>query len=161
MRAYPELYRALTVRRSDMIRDFKSATARPPWDGLVDPERNNFPLSLLGPLLRLTLLTPGSPTLCRKALVVSVSHGERRREQGCSEDILIQDFDELGRIVVTRLAKFDLETPETEAFRRIEGMLSVSYFASLRGYHRQAYEAQGLWPQTLTGMGGALRVYCH
>jgi hypothetical protein len=156
----PELCRELTLHKTEIIRDFNAATARTPWTELQEEERINYLRHLIQPVLRLTLFAPGNVRLSHRAIIVASHHGDTRRRQGFTDDILLDDFHQFGQLIVLRLARADPGTPETDAFRRIEGMLSVSYFASLRGYHRPSYEAQGRWPQTLEALNDDLPLYC-
>jgi hypothetical protein len=160
MRPLADVCQDLIVHKSDIVREFNAATACAPWDHLPEEERINFLRNLLEPLVRLTLVTPDGARLRRRTIVVAAYHGDRRRQQGFGDEILPQDFHALGQVIVSRLVQGDPETPETDAFQRIEGLLSVSCLASLRGFHRQQYEAQGRWPETLEVLDEEMPLYC-
>jgi hypothetical protein len=144
-----EVYLECIREEPDIVEKFIAATRRPPWSMFPEEERINFLRDLLEPLLRLAMPEGDERKLCDRTLRIAASHGEHRRAQGLGEDILFEDIDLFGRAVLSQLSELDPEVLESEAYGRVDGVLSLACMASLRGYHRQTFEEMGRWPNTL------------
>src|SRR5688500_13455687 len=108
--------RQLIITQAEVVRAFNSATARPPWSRLPEEERINYLRQLVRPLINLATTDTQNAHLCRRGLLIAARHGQRRHEQGFSEEILLQDFDVFGRAILALLAERDVKALEGSAY---------------------------------------------
>jgi hypothetical protein len=143
----------LVLPEPEIVRAFNSATDRPPWSRLPEAERVDHLRRLAKPLVDLAASGVEDPKLCRRMLVLAVRHGQRRRDQGFTDDILVQDVHYFGAAVLTQFTTRYPEALPGPFVTRLEHLLSLICLASLRGYHRETFERQGRWPGVLADLG--------
>lgn len=99
----------------------------------------------------LALLAPHDRELCRTLLHRAAAHGEMRLEQGLPDALLFQELYLARESLWTYIKEHDPDYGglRSEAILRIDMALSLAAKASLRGYHRPAFEARGEWPQVI------------
>ncbi|MEX2581807.1 MAG: PAS domain-containing protein [Gemmatimonadota bacterium] len=138
----------LAQHAPDIIDGFNRSTEQEPWIHLPEQERLNFLRNLIEPLTEVALSTSGDSKVYRRALHVAARHGERRHAQGLPEQILFDDLYLFRRAVCSQI-ECDDGALYAEAVNRIDAVLSLATFASLRGYYRDDFEARHQWPDTI------------
>ena len=87
----------------------------------------------------------------RQMLHTAARHGEERLANGFPEALVFREHYLLRQALWEHIRdEHDGGDPTSfEAVVRIDTALSVSTKASLRGFHRPTYEAQGRWPECI------------
>lgn len=140
---------ALSRRRPEIIAAFTAATDQEPWDRLPTHERINYLANLIIPFTNFALLPRSDRDSCRRTLHIAARHGERRSEQGFSDETLFQDLYHFRSAICSQLKNLDSSEVFTEAVLRIDKLVSLASLAALRGYYRSDYEARGEWPDVI------------
>jgi hypothetical protein len=83
----------------------------------------------------------------RRLAWAAVEHGGQRRRCGFAENLIHTEYYLLRRTLWTYLREQFPATPGTvEAILRIDAAITLASSASLLGYHRDALERAGRWP---------------
>jgi hypothetical protein len=125
------------------------ATARRPWLQLSEAERVDHLPSFLGHLLGVLFHESTSATDRVAMLKAAATHGEQRRRVGFDEATILHEYYLLRQIIWDRFR----ETFGAVAAEALIGKTDVEFSrataASVRGFHRDALEAQGRWPTAI------------
>jgi hypothetical protein len=101
---------------------------------------------LLGHLLRAVFLRPSDP-YDRVAMVNEAAHhGEQRRTRGFDEDAILHEYYLLRQLLWEEIREAFGAVGGEIIIARVDVELSKAMAASVRGFHRDALEAQGRWP---------------
>ncbi|HEV2149359.1 MAG TPA: hypothetical protein VGR37_18295 [Longimicrobiaceae bacterium] len=90
----------------------------------------------------------------RQMLHTAARHGEERLADGFPEALVFREHYLLRQALWSYVREMhDGDSPLAfEAVARIDTSLSLSTKASLRGFHRPTYEAQGRWPECIDAL---------
>lgn len=162
-RALEEIRTAIHDDVGEILRHFESATFQEPWIHLPA----DFRLDHLGELaMRIADLALGEDDedetdRCRKLVQAAAAHGEQRLRDGFQESLLFHEhylmLNSLWDFLQSRLP------PEIAftAIIRIDAAITHAARASIRGFHRVAYEDQGEWPECIEALVGRWQTLRH
>ena len=152
MRAFETICERVTEHVPQLLRRFTDVTEQEPWIHLPADYRVNFLAEVVSMATRLALRSPDDEELCRRLVHGAARHGENRLEQGLPDAIIFQELYLVREALWLHIKESsgDLESGlAAEAIVRIDMALSIASKASLRGYHRPAFEKRGDWPQMI------------
>jgi hypothetical protein len=122
------------------------ATSRKPWSQFSEAERlDHFP-AFVRYLLRV-IFEKGTAPIDRLAMLKEAArHGQQRRGLGFDEATILHEYYLLRQIIWDHFReKFGAVAAE-RLIGQADVELSRATAASVRGFHRDALEAQGRWP---------------
>lgn len=130
------------------------ATAEP-W--FTFPESIDFDhlAELIASLADVALDRSMDPEVRRRKIWAAARHGQERRESGFHEELIFREYDLLRRALWQYIRDHHgTSQPSTNVILAIDSGISLAAAASLRGFHRDAFEAAGRWPQALEDLLG-------
>jgi hypothetical protein len=134
-----------------ILQTFHEVTEQEPWAHLPADYRANLLGDIVARAAVLALDRPEDDALCRDLLDRGAEHGESRLEDGFPDSVIFQEIylvrEALWVWMRDRFA--DASEVASEAVVRVDLALSLAAKASLRGYHRPAFEKRGDWPGTI------------
>ena len=89
------------------------------------------------------------PMIAPESVFAAAVHGTSRRTQGISLDLVLREFDVLRQATSTVLRRLSPSRSHRELIGRLDFVITTASLASLRGYHRDEFDALGQWPSTL------------
>jgi hypothetical protein len=89
------------------------------------------------------------PAIAPESVFAAAVHGTSRRMQATSLDIVLREFDVLRHATTAVLRRHASSTPHQDLLSRLDFVVTTASLASLRGYHRDEFDALGQWPSTL------------
>lgn len=101
--------------------------------------------ALLSDLLRQSR----EPMIAPESVFAAAVHGTSRRTQGIGLDLVLREFDVLRQATSTMLRRLSPSQTHPELVGRLDFVITTASLASLRGYHRDEFDALGQWPSTL------------
>ena len=101
--------------------------------------------ALLSDLLR----ESREPMIAPESVFAAAVHGTSRRTQGIGLDLVLREFDVLRQATSTVLRRLSPSQTHPELIGRLDFVITTASLASLRGYHRDEFDALGQWPSTL------------
>jgi hypothetical protein len=91
----------------------------------------------------------GEPILAPESVFAAAVHGTSRRLQGIGMDLVLREFDVLRHATNAVLRRHSPEQTHRELVGRLDFVITTASLASMRGYHRDEFDALGQWPSTL------------
>jgi hypothetical protein len=91
----------------------------------------------------------GEPMIAPETVFAAAVHGSSRRSQGIGMDLVLREFDALRHAMYAVLRSLASEPAPRELVARMDFVVTTASLASLRGYHRDEFDALGQWPSTL------------
>jgi hypothetical protein len=125
------------------------ATSRRPWLQLSSVERVDHLPALLEHLLRGVFQTSVERRDHAAMLTAAARHGEHRRALGFDEETVLHEYYLLRQLLWDRFRDAFGAVAAERLISRADAELSLATAASVRGFHREALEAQGRWPVAL------------
>jgi hypothetical protein len=92
---------------------------------------------------------PGDPMIAPESVFAAAVHGTARRIQGVGMELVLREFDVLRHVANALLRQLSPSRPHREIVGRLDFVITTASLASLRGYHRDEFDALGQWPSTL------------
>jgi hypothetical protein len=92
---------------------------------------------------------PGDPMIAPESVFAAAVHGTSRRLQGIGMELVLREFDVLRHVANALLRQLSPSQPHRELVGRLDFVITTASLASLRGYHRDEFDALGQWPSTL------------
>ena len=141
----------ITENVPGVFRHFGVVIDREPWSLLRPDSRVGFLGELIVTAATLALRAPEDEVLCGRLVRCAARHGEERLRQGLPDSSLFQEI----YMVRDSLWSFLRDEHPTElglaaeAIIRVDMALTLAAKASIRGYHRAAFEQRGGWPSVL------------
>jgi hypothetical protein len=89
------------------------------------------------------------PMIAPESVFAAAVHGTSRRVQAVSLDLVLREFDVLRHAAKAMLRRLSPSQMDGELIGRIDFVITTASLASLRGYHRDEFDALGQWPSTL------------
>jgi hypothetical protein len=89
------------------------------------------------------------PMIAPESVFAAAVHGTSRRLQGIALELVLREFDVLRHVVNALLGRLAPSRPHREIVGRLDFVITTASLASLRGYHRDEFDALGQWPSTL------------
>ena len=89
------------------------------------------------------------PMIAPESVFAAAVHGTSRRTQGIGLDLVLREFDVLRQATSTILRRLSPSQAHPELVGRLDFVITTASLASLRGYHRDEFDALGQWPSTL------------
>ena len=89
------------------------------------------------------------PMIAPESVFAAAVHGTSRRTQGIGLDLVLREFDVLRQATSTVLRRLSPALSHPELIGRLDFVITTASLASLRGYHRDEFDALGQWPSTL------------
>jgi hypothetical protein len=89
------------------------------------------------------------PMIAPESVFAAAVHGTSRRMQAISLDLVLREFDVLRHAANTVLRRHAASRDHRELVGRLDFVITTASLASLRGYHRDEFDALGQWPSTL------------
>lgn len=121
----------------------------PPWSRLEESERLDFLAPLLKATLRGTICEPPDGQARADAVRAAAVHGAERRRQGFTEEELVQEH-YLVRLALWSAARHgETFRLRARAMARADVLFSALMLATLRGFRREAVDADGRWTGAL------------
>jgi hypothetical protein len=140
----------MLVRHRDLLLDewrrglsADAATLHPPGER-ADPMSH-----VVDALLADLECEPGDPMIAPGSVFAAAVHGTKRRMQGIALELVLREFDVLRHVAYALLRQLGPSRPHREIVGRIDFVITTASLASLRGYHRDEFDALGQWPSTL------------
>lgn len=84
-----------------------------------------------------------------ESVFAAAVHGTVRRLQSVRLELVLREFDVLRAAVNAILQRLSTAPAHRELTGRLDFVLTTASLASLRGYHRDEFDALGQWPSTL------------
>lgn len=91
----------------------------------------------------------GERMIAPESVFAAAVHGTVRRMQAVRLELVLREFDALRQAVNALLARLSSAPAHRELTGRLDFVLTTASLASLRGYHRDEFDALGQWPSTL------------
>jgi len=148
----PGLMDRLLQRRDDVLDGWRrglgpdAALLRRSSDG-SDPMLHVVD-ALLADLERST----GDPMIAPETVFAAAVHGSTRRLQAIGMDVVLHEFDVLRHAMNAVLRAISPTPAPPELVARLDFVVTTASLASLRGYHRDEFDALGQWPSTLNDL---------
>ncbi len=89
------------------------------------------------------------PMIAPESVFAAAVHGTSRRTQGINLDLVLREFDVLRQATSTVLRRLLPTHAHPELIGHLDFVITTASLASLRGYHRDEFDALGQWPSTL------------
>ena len=89
------------------------------------------------------------PMIAPESVFAAAVHGSSRRMQAVSLDLVLREFDVLRHATNVVLRRLSPSQSHRELVGRLDFVITTASLASLRGYHRDEFDALGQWPSTL------------
>ena len=89
------------------------------------------------------------PMIAPESVFAAAVHGTSRRMQGIGLELVLREFDVLRQATSTVLRRLSPSQSHPELVGRLDFVITTASLASLRGYHRDEFDALGQWPSTL------------
>lgn len=89
------------------------------------------------------------PMIAPESVFAAAVHGTSRRMQSIGLEFILHEFDVLRHVTNHVLRRISPSQPHRELVGRIDFVITTASLASLRGYHRDEFDALGQWPSTL------------
>jgi hypothetical protein len=89
------------------------------------------------------------PMIAPESVFAAAVHGTSRRMQAVSLDLVLREFDVLRHAANAVLRRHAPAREHRELVGRLDFVITTASLASLRGYHRDEFDALGQWPSTL------------
>jgi hypothetical protein len=89
------------------------------------------------------------PMIAPESVFAAAVHGTSRRLQGIALELVLREFDVLRHVSNSVLRQLAPSRPHREIVGRLDFVITTASLASLRGYHRDEFDALGQWPSTL------------
>ena len=89
------------------------------------------------------------PMIAPASVFAAAVHGTSRRMQGIGLELVLREFDVLRHASGTILRRLGPTRVHRELVGRLDFVITTASLASLRGYHRDEFDALGQWPSTL------------
>jgi len=91
----------------------------------------------------------GEPMIAPETVFAAAVHGSARRQQAIGMDLVLREFDVLRHALHAVLRDISSVPEAREQVARMDFVITTASLASLRGYHRDEFDALGQWPSTL------------
>lgn len=134
---------------------WKLKAAAEPW--FTFPDQINFDHlpELIASLADVALDRSVDPEVRRRKIWAAARHGRERREHGFHEELIFREYDLLRRALWQYIRDHHGTTqPTTNVILAVDSGITLAASASLRGFHRDAFEAAGRWPEALEELLG-------
>lgn len=92
------------------------------------------------------------PMIAPESVFAAAVHGASRRMQGIGLESVLREFDVLRHVANHVLRRISPTQPHRELVGRLDFVITTASLASLRGYHRDEFDALGQWPSTLNDL---------
>ena len=89
------------------------------------------------------------PMIAPETVFAAAVHGSSRRLQAIGMDLVLREFDVLRHATNAVLRGIATAPAPRELVTRLDFVITTASLASLRGYHRDEFDALGQWPSTL------------
>jgi hypothetical protein len=89
------------------------------------------------------------PMIAPESVFAAAVHGTSRRMQAIGLELVLREFDVLRHSTNLVLRRLCPSPPPRELVGRLDFVITTASLASLRGYHRDEFDALGQWPSTL------------
>ena len=148
-RTSPPLVAMLAGRRDELLDDWRrglgpDATVLRRTDARTEPMMHVVD-ALLADLQR----ELREPMIAPESVFAAAVHGTSRRMQAIGLDLVLREFDALRHAANALLRRLSPSQTHRELAARLEFVITTASLASLRGYHRDEFDALGQWPSTL------------
>jgi hypothetical protein len=152
-----ELARQLRENRDDIVQatlaEWNAIGNREPWLALPPKLDQNHLPGLLDKLVDATLSEAYEHAARRAFVRAAAQHGEDRLRDGFDEKLLFTEYHLLRHSISSYLRCCGFERRVVlDALIRIDTALTIATSASLRGMHRDAFEAAGSWESSLDAL---------
>lgn len=130
-----------------ILKNFHELSDSEPWIKLPQDFRYDRLGEVAVAASDLALGSTGERSLCRKVIEEGAAHGQQRLTHGFPDSLLFQESYLLRKAIWLYIRDRHEEDSKllAEAIVRIDSALSLAIRASMRGYHRPAYEHLGQW----------------
>jgi hypothetical protein len=89
------------------------------------------------------------PMIAPESVFAAAVHGTSRRMQAIGLELVLREFDVLRQATSTVLRRLAPSREHKQFVGRLDFVITTASLASLRGYHRDEFDALGQWPSTL------------
>jgi hypothetical protein len=89
------------------------------------------------------------PMIAPETVFAAAVHGTSRRMQAIGLELVLREFDVLRHAANNVLRRHSPAQVHRELVGRLDFVITTASLASLRGYHRDEFDALGQWPSTL------------
>jgi hypothetical protein len=139
---------ALRRHRAEVLARWRESLD-PDGSVLRHPSEATEPMAHVVDALFADLQRPAAePMIAPETVFASAVHGSSRRQQGIGMDLVLREFDTLRHVMNAVLRGLSSAAP-SELASRLDFAITTASLASLRGYHRDEFDALGQWPSTL------------
>ena len=139
----------LVRHRDDLLDEWRSALG-PDADTLRRADGHTEAMAHVVDALLADLERPRrEPMIAPESVFAAAVHGTRRRTQAIALDLVLREFDVLRQATGTLLRRLSPAQTHRDLVARLDFMITTASLASLRGYHRDEFDALGQWPSTL------------
>ncbi len=142
---YSPLCALLKERTGEILAEWERLCHDAPWNALPENHR----LDALPGVLETAIEAASKSDArdCRTAVVeAAIKHGQDRRAQGFELQVLFTEFYFLREAIWRTLRKIANASEAYQAVLPIDHALTVATRATVAGFHRNEFEAQGSWP---------------
>jgi hypothetical protein len=140
----------LLVRHRDHLLDEWQRTLGADADILRRPDTQSEPMAhVVDALLADLERESREPMIAPESVFAAAVHGTLRRMQSISLELVLREFDVLRHATNAVLRRISPSQSHRELIGRLDFVITTASLASLRGYHRDEFDALGQWPSTL------------
>lgn len=140
----------MLVRHRDVLLDEWRRGLGPDADALRRASDRSEPMAhVVDALLADLVREVREPMIAPESVFAAAVHGTSRRMQAIGLELVLREFDVLRHVANHVLRRISPSQPHRELVGRLDFMITTASLASLRGYHRDEFDALGQWPSTL------------
>lgn len=140
----------MLVRHRDLLLDEWRRGLGPDADALRRASDRSEPMAhVVDALLADLKRDVREPMIAPESVFAAAVHGTSRRMQAIGLELVLREFDVLRHVTNHVLRRISPSQPHRELVGRLDFMITTASLASLRGYHRDEFDALGQWPSTL------------
>lgn len=140
----------MLVRHRDLLLDEWRRGLGPDADALRRASDTSEPMAhVVDALLADLEREVRDPMIAPESVFAAAVHGTSRRMQAVGLELVLREFDVLRHVTNHVLRRISPSQPHRELVGRLDFMITTASLASLRGYHRDEFDALGQWPSTL------------
>ena len=155
-RAFEEIRSGIHEHVPQLLREFADSTEDEPWIHLPADFKTDDLDSVLRHVADLALGDADDTAVtCRKVIDEGARHGELRLRHGFPDALVFQEYYILRNLIWTYIRQHHQDQNGKLAFEaivRVDAAVTLATKASIRGFHRPAFEELGRWPECLVAL---------
>ena len=152
---FEEIRSGIHAHVPQLLQEFVDATKDEPWIHLPADFKTDNLAGVLRHVVDLALTDADTAGSCRNVIDEGSQHGEIRLRHGFPDSLVFQEYYILRTLIWNYIRKYHQAQNSEFAFEaivRVDAAVTLATKASIRGFHRPAFEEQGRWPECLVAL---------